>query len=195
MARHCRGMIIRMRFLRRMSMFVLAILPLVAFTAKARDDYAGADGTGKDGLSRRHPPRSAALARAFQRYWPSDRWELLWLHQRISEQVMAASLQVDATIAQIDNEISRANELRGYLSDRRDKLGEPLQPARRDRRRGRWAPRAPACSSCASLEKPGDAVGIAGGTVSAGLASSRHSCPEGKDQPLRIPFQHACRVL
>jgi hypothetical protein len=51
---------------------------------------------------------------------PADRWQILWLHQRISEQVMAASLQVDATIAQIDNEIARANEVRGYLADRRD---------------------------------------------------------------------------
>jgi hypothetical protein len=39
----------------------------------------------------------------------ADRWRVLWLHQRITERVMAASLQVDATIAQIDNEIARAN--------------------------------------------------------------------------------------
>ena len=50
----------------------------------------------------------------------ADRWQILWLHQRISEQVMAASLQVDATIAQIDNEIARSNEVRGFLADRRD---------------------------------------------------------------------------
>jgi hypothetical protein len=35
--------------------------------------------------------------------------------------VVAASLQVDATIAQIDNEIAQSNEVRGYLSDKRDK--------------------------------------------------------------------------
>ena len=51
----------------------------------------------------------------------ADRWRILWLHQHISEQVMAASLQVDATIAQIDNEIVTCNEIRGYLSDRRDR--------------------------------------------------------------------------
>jgi hypothetical protein len=50
-----------------------------------------------------------------------DRWEILWLHQHISERIMAASLQVDATIAQIDNEIATADEVHGYLSDRRDK--------------------------------------------------------------------------
>jgi len=52
---------------------------------------------------------------------PGDRWQILWLHQHISERVMAASLQVDATLAQIDNEIARANEVRGYLADRRDR--------------------------------------------------------------------------
>ena len=50
-----------------------------------------------------------------------DRWERLALHQQIAEQVEAASLQVDATMAQIDNEQAQANELRGYLSDRRDR--------------------------------------------------------------------------
>jgi hypothetical protein len=50
-----------------------------------------------------------------------DRWQILWLHQHISEQVVATSLQVDATIAQIDNEISRANEVHSYLADRRDR--------------------------------------------------------------------------
>ena len=53
---------------------------------------------------------------------PVDRWELLWLHQHISERIMAVSLQVDATIAQIDNEIASADELHDYLSDRRDKI-------------------------------------------------------------------------
>src|SRR5580693_8747511 len=52
---------------------------------------------------------------------PGDRWQILWLHQHISERVMAASLQVDATLAQIDNEIARANEVRGFLADRRDR--------------------------------------------------------------------------
>jgi hypothetical protein len=43
------------------------------------------------------------------------------LRQVIIERVLAAALEVDATIAQIDNEIAQSNELRGYLSDRRDK--------------------------------------------------------------------------
>jgi len=43
------------------------------------------------------------------------------IRQQILETVVAASLQVDATIAQIDNEIAQSNEIRGYLSDQRDK--------------------------------------------------------------------------
>jgi hypothetical protein len=43
------------------------------------------------------------------------------LRQQIMEKVVAASLQVDATIAQIDNEIAQSNEVHGYLSDKRDK--------------------------------------------------------------------------
>src|SRR5271155_274214 len=64
-------------------------------------------------------PEVAELQKLSSGATPPDRWEVLWLHQRISEKVTAASLQVDATIAQIDNEITRANELRGYLADRR----------------------------------------------------------------------------
>jgi len=43
------------------------------------------------------------------------------LRQIIVEKVLAASLEVDATIAQIDNEIAQSNEVRGYLSDKRDR--------------------------------------------------------------------------
>jgi len=52
----------------------------------------------------------------------ADRWEILWLHQRIYEQVMSQSLEVDATISRIDNEITHASELHSYLSDRRDAI-------------------------------------------------------------------------
>jgi hypothetical protein len=47
--------------------------------------------------------------------------QVLPLRQQILEKVVAASLEVDATIAQIDNEIAQCNELRGYLADKRDK--------------------------------------------------------------------------
>ena len=99
----------------------------------------------------------------------ADRWQILWLHQRISEQVMAASLQVDATIAQIDNEIARSNELRGFLSDRRDRtvsranLLSVLVG-------GTVGATASGLQLSSSLTKPAAGVGIGAGTLSAGLA-------------------------
>jgi hypothetical protein len=51
----------------------------------------------------------------------ADPSKLTPLRQKILEKVVAASLQVDATIAQIDNEIAQSNEVRGYLSDKKDK--------------------------------------------------------------------------
>jgi len=51
----------------------------------------------------------------------SDPSKITPLRQAIVEKVVAASLEVDATIAQIDNEIAQSNEVRGYLSDKRDK--------------------------------------------------------------------------
>jgi hypothetical protein len=51
----------------------------------------------------------------------SDASKITLLRQVIVEKVLAASLQVDATIAQIDNEIAQSNEVRGYLSDKRDR--------------------------------------------------------------------------
>lgn len=47
--------------------------------------------------------------------------KIVLLRQQILEKVVAASLQVDATIAQIDNEIAQTNELRNYLADKRNK--------------------------------------------------------------------------
>jgi hypothetical protein len=51
----------------------------------------------------------------------SDPSKITPLRQIIIERVLAASLEVDATIAQIDNEIAQSNEVRGYLSDKRDR--------------------------------------------------------------------------
>ena len=99
----------------------------------------------------------------------ADRWRILWLHQRIMERVMAASLQVDATIAQIDNEIARANEVHGFLADKRD---------RRVTRAnlisviigGGLGATSSGLQLSSTLDKPAAAVGIAAGTASAGFA-------------------------
>lgn len=49
-----------------------------------------------------------------------EQWRILWLHQRVVERTAAVQLQIDATVAEIDNEIARATEVRGFLADRRD---------------------------------------------------------------------------
>ncbi|QNI32653.1 hypothetical protein H7849_01130 [Alloacidobacterium dinghuense] len=116
----------------------------------------------------------------------ADRWQILWLHQYISEQVMAASLQVDATIAQIDNEIATCNEVRGYLSDRRD----------------RTVVRANLLSSLVggsvstvssglglsdNLSKPSNAVGIAAGAFSTGFALIGIHARNGETMSFEFP--------
>ncbi|HTZ59503.1 MAG TPA: hypothetical protein VMB49_15455 [Acidobacteriaceae bacterium] len=131
-------------------------------------------------MSRATPPESTAelikvsgelaqLKKLSPNVTAADRWQVLWLHQRISEQVTAASLQVDATVAQIDNEIARANEVRGYLSDRRDRavsrtnlLGILLG--------GAVGATASGLQLSSNLTKPAAGVGIGAGALSAGIA-------------------------
>src|SRR5580698_11236886 len=112
----------------------------------------------------------------------ADRWQILWLHQHITEQVMAASLQVDATTAQIDNEIARANEVRGYLADRRDHtvsrlnlLGVIIG--------GTVGATSSGLQLSSSLTKPAAGVGIGAGTLSAGFALAGIHAQKGKTSP------------
>jgi len=98
-----------------------------------------------------------------------DRWQILWLHQHIYERVTSVSLQVDATIAQIDNEIARANEVRSYLADRRDRMVNRLNLLSVIVGGGLGATSS-GLQLSSNLSKPASAVGITGGTISAGLA-------------------------
>jgi hypothetical protein len=100
---------------------------------------------------------------------PADRWKILWLHQLISERVTAASLQVDAAMAQIDNEIARANEIRGYLSDRRDRAVSRANLLSVIVG-GAVGATASGLQLSSNLTKPAAGVGIGAGTLSAGLA-------------------------
>jgi hypothetical protein len=113
---------------------------------------------------------------------PADRWQILWLHQHISEQVMAASLQVDATTAQIDNEIARANEVRGYLADRRDRAvsrANLLSVVVG----GAVGATSSGLQLSSNLTKPAAGVGIGAGTLSAGLALAGIHQQRGKTSP------------
>jgi hypothetical protein len=95
---------------------------------------------------------------------------------------MAASLQVDATIAQIDNEIARANEVRGYLADRRDHsvsranlLGVIVG--------GAVGATSSGLQLSSNLTKPAAGVGIGAGTLSAGFALAGIHAQKGKSSP------------
>jgi hypothetical protein len=97
-----------------------------------------------------------------------DRWQLLWLHQQISERVMFASLQLDATNARIDREIAHSNELHSYLADRRDRvvgranlLGIIVG--------GGLTATSSGLEFSSKLNTAGSAVGLAGGIASAGF--------------------------
>ncbi|HWZ51728.1 MAG TPA: hypothetical protein VNW54_09715 [Granulicella sp.] len=115
----------------------------------------------------------------------ATRWQILWLHQHVSEQVMAASLQVDATIAQIDNEISRANELRGYLSDRRDHTVSRANLLSILIGGGVGATSS-GLQLSSDLTKPAAAVGIASGTLSASLALAGIRAQKGHTSPFEF---------
>jgi hypothetical protein len=126
------------------------------------------------------------LQRLSSSHSTDERWQILWLHQHISEQVQAASLQVDATIAQIDNEIARANELRGFLADRRDRA-----VSRANLLSALLGGSIGATSSglqfSSSLTKPAAGVGIAAGGLSAGLALA--GIREEKGKSSRFDFE------
>ena len=100
---------------------------------------------------------------------PADRWQILSLHQHISERVMATSLQVDATVAQIDNEIARANEVRSYLADRRDRAVYRANLLSFIVGGGLGATSS-GLQLSSNLTKPAAGVGIGAGTLSAGFA-------------------------
>jgi len=100
---------------------------------------------------------------------PADRWQVLWLHQRITEQVMTASLQVDATLARIDNEVVRANELRGYLADRRALTVNRANLLGIIVGGGLGAAGSSMQFSSSGLAKTGDALSLGGGLASVGL--------------------------
>jgi uncharacterized small protein (DUF1192 family) len=116
----------------------------------------------------------------------ADRWQMLWLHQRIYEQVMAASLQVDATIAQIDNEIARANEVRGFLADRRDRTvsRDNLLSAIFG---GAIGATSDGLELSSKLDRTGTAVGVGAGAVGAGLALAGIHAQPGKTSHFLFP--------
>ena len=173
------GMIIRMRYLRGLSAFAAAVLSLTAFAQKSDTAPPVLTASEKTADLVGILPEVRRLRELSSSAGPVDRWQLLWLHQRISERAMAASLQVDATIAQIDNETSRANEVRGHLSDRRDRSVNRYNLLSVIVGGGLGATGS-SMQFVSNLEKAGNAVDIAAGTVSAGLAVAGIHAQQGK---------------
>jgi hypothetical protein len=100
---------------------------------------------------------------------PADRWEILWLHQRIYEQVTSQSLQLDATISRIDNEITHASELRSYLSDRRDEVVNRANLLGIIVGGGAGAAGSSMQFSSDHIAKVGNALSLGGGVLTVGL--------------------------
>ena len=119
-----------------------------------------------------------------------EAWRLLWLHQSVSEQVTAASLQVDACIAQIDNEIARANEVRGYLADSRDRAVTRANLLSALLGGGVGATSA-GLQLSNTLTRPAAGVGIAAGALSAGIAVAGIRAQKGKT----MQFDFASNML
>ena len=117
---------------------------------------------------------------------PADRWRILWLHQHISERIMATSYLVDATNAQIDNEVARANEVHSYLSDRRDRTVNRINLLSVIVGGGLGATSS-GLQLSSTLNKPAAGVGIGAGTLSAGLALAGIHAQNGRG--IRFEFQ------
>lgn len=98
-----------------------------------------------------------------------QQWKSLVLHQRIYESVTIAQLQADATVASIDNEIAHSAEVRGYLADRRDRTVTRANLFSALLGGGLGAVSA-GLQISSKRTNAAVATGIAGGTVSAGLA-------------------------
>ncbi|AXC10475.1 hypothetical protein ACPOL_1127 [Acidisarcina polymorpha] len=168
-----------MSFLHRLAVVTVLIMPLLAAAQKQAVPQPEPGSLEKTA-------QLVGVLSEFQRLQslsstagPVDRWEVLWLHEHVGEQIMATSLQVDATIAQIDNEIARANEVHSYLSDRRDRAVNRANLFSVIVGGGLGATSS-GLQLSSTLEKPAAAVGIAAGALSASLAIAGIHAQKGK---------------
>ncbi len=124
----------------------------------------------------------------------TDKWERLALHQQITEQVEAASLEVDATLAQIDNEQAQANELRGYLADRRDRAVNRANLFSIIAGGGLGATSA-GLQIPSGLTNASAGVGIAGGALSTALAIHGIQAQKGGRAAFEFPSNMLARLF
>jgi hypothetical protein len=175
-----------MSFVRGLPTFALLT---IALSAAAQSPQTGSTGQGASESTAQLIGVQAEISQLQQLSGSGatgDRWRVLWLHQQIFEKVTAASLQLDATIAQIDNEIARANEVRGYLSDRRDRA-----VSRANLFSSIVGGAVGATSSglqlSSGLTRPAAAVGIGAGSLSVGFAAAGIHAQPGKSS--RFDFE------
>jgi hypothetical protein len=175
---------IDMSFGRGLLMFASLFVPLSAWTQSpaSRPVVPNIESTAKlVGVL----PEFTELKKLSAGAVPADRWQVLWLHQHISERMMAASLQVDATIAQIDNEIARANEVHSYLADRRDRKVNRVNLLSVIVGGGVGATSS-GLQLSSTLTKPAAGVGIGAGTLSASLALIGLHAQKGGSSPFKF---------
>jgi hypothetical protein len=167
--RRIHGIIIGMRFTAGFILFALLTIPVVVRAQGVEPGQPKESGSESIAQLVGVLPELTELRRLATGTAKADRWQILWLHQHISERVIATSLQVDATIAQIDNEISRANELHSYLADRRDRTVNRANLLSVIVGGGLGATSS-GLQLSSTLTKPAAGVGISAGALSAGLA-------------------------
>jgi hypothetical protein len=158
-----------MRFTAGLSLFALLTIPVVARAQRVEPGQPKQPDFESTAQLVGVLPELSELRKLAAGTAKADRWQILWLRQHISERVMATSLQVDATIAQIDNEISRANELHSYLADRRDRTVNRANLLSVIVGGGLGATSS-GLQLSSTLTKPAAGVGISAGALSATLA-------------------------
>jgi hypothetical protein len=171
-----------MRVTASLSLFALLTIPVVARAQSVEPAQPKEPGFGSTAQLVGVLPELSELRKLAASNAKADRWKILWLHQHISERVMATSLQVDATIAQIDNEISRANELHSYLADRRDRTVNRANLLSVIVGGGLGATGS-GLQLSSTLTKPAAGVGIGAGALSASLAVFGIHAQKGKSSP------------
>jgi hypothetical protein len=124
-------------------------------------------------------PEVSQLQKLSASQTPEDRWQILWLHEKITERVLYAMLELDATNARIDREAVHADELHSYLADRRDKvvnranlLGIIIG--------GGLSATSSGFQLSSNFDKPASVVGLVGGVASAGFGLMGIHAQNGK---------------
>ncbi len=112
--------------------------------------------------------------------------EILLLHQQVTEELMRASFQLDATLAQIDNETAQAKNIEDYLTDRRDHDVNRLNLASLSVG-GALGVVSSALQLSANHAKAGNATGIVAGGVASTLSIIGLRAQRGKTMQFAFP--------